>query len=71
MPKNSRLVYDEHDRKRDNKDKSYHIEQTKILWMPISIGQNYHESNYLAESLDLITKNFKHIDLVKVIIVDA
>lgn len=69
MTRSARLVYDKSD-KINYKSKSQYIEKTKVLWMPISIGQDYHELDKLLESMKLIIKNFKNITLIKVIIVD-
>lgn len=69
MTRNSRLIYDKSDRI-NSKDKIEYFKKTKVLWMPISIGQDYHESDKLLESMKLIRKNLPYITLIKVIIVD-
>lgn len=69
MTRNSRLVYDKSD-KINYKNKNQYIEKTKVLWMPISVGQDYHELDKLLDSMKLITKNFSHLTLIKIVIVD-
>jgi hypothetical protein len=69
MPKNTKLILDKSNMK-NNADKDHCINRTYVLFMPISIGQDYHESNKLIESIFLINKNFINTTLLKVIIVD-
>lgn len=69
MTKSSRLICDKADRI-NSRNKSQYFEKTKVLWMPVSIGQDYHELDGLLESIKLIRKNLIHITLIKVIIVD-
>lgn len=68
MVKKSRLIYEKFEN--ININKLDYIENTKVLWMPISVGQDYHEFGKLFECINLIKKNFKKITLIKVIIVD-
>ena len=69
MTKKTRLIYEKSDKK-NNADKNHYIKKTNVLWMPISVGQDYHELNKLIESMRLINKNFINTTLLKVIIVD-
>ncbi|TLY48770.1 MAG: hypothetical protein E6K54_01965 [Gammaproteobacteria bacterium] len=52
------------------KNKLEYFENIKVLWMPISVGQDYHELGKLKESINLIIKNLKNITLINIIIVD-
>lgn len=69
MPKKSRLVYGKSGEV-NIENKCDYLRETKTLWLPISVGQDYHESSKLEESIKLIIKNFKHITLIRIIIVD-
>jgi hypothetical protein len=69
MTKKSRLVY-EKSHEVNSKNRRQYFEETKTLWLPISVGQNYHETPKLDESINLIINNFKHITLIRIVIVD-
>lgn len=69
MTKKSRLIYEKSDKK-NKENKNHYIAKTNVLWMPISVGQDYHELTKLIESIKLINKNFINTTLLKVIIVD-
>lgn len=68
MTRNSRLIFNKSDI--SNKNKNEYTKKTKVLLMPISVGQDYHELDKLLESMKLITKNFTDITLIKIVIVD-
>lgn len=68
MTRSSRLIFNKSDI--NYKNKNQYTKNTKVLWMPISVGQDYHELDKLLESMKLIIRNFTHITLIKVIIVD-
>jgi hypothetical protein len=70
MPKNSKLVL-EKSLKKSNEEKLNYIKNARILYIPISIGQDYHEREKLLEFFMLIKKNFESLVLVKIIIVDT
>lgn len=68
MTRSSRLIFNKSDI--NYKNKNQYTKNIKVLWMPISVGQDYHELDKLLESMKLIIKNFTHITLIKVVIVD-
>ncbi|WP_010598076.1 hypothetical protein [Rickettsiella massiliensis] len=70
MPKTSRLSYSGF-YKSHNREKLKFTQQTTVLWMPISIGQPYHESDSLCDVLELLVKHFINRPLVKVVIADT
>lgn len=70
MTKASKLVLDK-SLNINNKEELNYIQNVSVLYVPISIGQDYHEQEKLSESLELIKKNLKKTILVKVIIVDT
>lgn len=70
MPKTSRLIYSGF-YKEHNKEKLHFTQQTTVLWMPISVGQPYHESDILCGVLNLLIKHFINIPLVNIVIADT
>ena len=69
MTKSSRLIFDKSN-KINYKNKVEIFKKTKVLWMPVSVGQDYHELDKLLKAIKLVRKNLTHITLIKVIIVD-
>lgn len=75
MSKNSKLVLEpslkkETDRERV-KNKEKYTANTKILYVPISVGQSYHDRKMFLEFLDLVEKNFQRLLFARFIVVDS
>ena len=67
MPKKSKLTLEKINQV---KNKLEPMENIKVLWIPISVGQDYHELGKFVESINLIKKNLKNVTLINLVIVD-
>ena len=59
MTRNSRLIFNKSDI--SNKNKNEYTKKTKVLLMPISVGQDYHELDKLLESMKPVS--YTHLTL--------